>query len=74
MQAISFVTQEFGHRSTWDFPTLAKVLGDAGFIGVEAAAWGRGRDARLLRDKDLDSRRLVSLYAEAVKPAAQARP
>lgn len=72
MQAISFVTQEYGHRSAWDLATLAKVLGDAGFVDVEAAAWRRGRDARLLRDKDSDSRRLVSVYAEAMKPAAQA--
>jgi len=72
MQAISFVTQEYGHRSAWDFASLAKVLGDAGFIDVEAASWRRGYDARLLRDQDLDSRRLVSVYAEAVKPAAQA--
>lgn len=72
MQAISFVTQEYGHRSAWDFASLAKVLGDTGFIEVEAAAYRHGRDPRLLRDKDADSRRLVSLYAEAVKPVAQA--
>ncbi|MGQ0587152.1 MAG: class I SAM-dependent methyltransferase [Gammaproteobacteria bacterium] len=68
MQAISFITQEYGHRSAWDFATLAKVLGDAGFVEVEAAGYRQGRDPRLLRDKDADSRRLVSLYAEAVKP------
>lgn len=72
MQAISFVTQEYGHRSAWDFATAARVLGDAGFVDVEATSYRQGRDARLLRDKDADSRRLVSLYAEAVKPAARA--
>jgi predicted SAM-dependent methyltransferase len=74
MQALSFVTQEYGHRSAWDFASLAKVLGDAGFVDVEATAYGKGRDARLLRDRDAESRRLVSLYAEAVKPAMAALP
>jgi predicted SAM-dependent methyltransferase len=71
MQAISFITQEYGHRSAWDFATLAKVLGEAGFVDVEAAAYRQGRDPRLLRDKDAESRRLVSLYAEAAKPATR---
>lgn len=70
MQAISFVTQEYGHRSAWDFASLDRVLGEAGFIGIESAAYREGRDPRLLRDKDLDSRRLVSIYVEAAKPAA----
>lgn len=70
MQAISFITQEYGHRSAWDFASLARVLGDAGFVDVEAASYRQGRDPRLLRDKDADSRRLVSLYVEAVKPVA----
>jgi len=71
MQALSFITQEYGHRSAWDFASLVKVLGDAGFAEVEHAAYRQGRDPRLLRDKDSDSRRLVSIYAEAVKPAAR---
>ena len=72
MQAISFVTQEYGHRSAWDFATLLRVLDEAGFVEVEEVGYGQGRDPRLLRDRDLDSRRLVSLYAEAVKPVAGA--
>jgi hypothetical protein len=70
MQAISFVTQEYGHRSAWDFASLRAVLGAAGFTDVEQLGYREGRDPRLLRDKDSDSRRLVSIYAEAVKPAA----
>lgn len=68
MQAISFITQEYGHRSAWDFASLAKVLGDAGFADIEATGYRRGRDPRLLRDKDAESRRLVSIYVEAAKP------
>jgi predicted SAM-dependent methyltransferase len=68
MQAISFVTQEYGHRSAWDFASLRKVLEEAGFTGIEHVGYRQGRDPRLLRDKDSDSRRLVSVYAEAVKP------
>jgi predicted SAM-dependent methyltransferase len=70
MQALSFVTQEYGHRSAWDFATLRQVLADAGFAEVERVSYRQGRDARLLRDKDAESRRLVSIYVEAVKPAA----
>ncbi len=70
MQAISFVTQEYGHRSAWDFASLDAVLREAGFVDVERASYRDGRDPRLLRDKDSDSRRLVSIYAEAAKPAA----
>jgi hypothetical protein len=73
MQAISFVTQEYGHRSAWDFASLRAVLGAAGFVDVEQLGYREGRDPRLLRDKDSDSRRLVSIYAEAVKPAAGPR-
>jgi hypothetical protein len=68
MQAISFITQEYGHRSAWDYESLARLLEEAGFAQVEVCSYRQGRDQRLLRDRDSDSRRLVSLYVEAVKP------
>lgn len=74
MQAISFVTQEYGHRSAWDFASLRRLLEEAGFTGVEAVSYRQGGDPRLLRDKDSEGRRLVSVYVEAVKPSPGAAP
>lgn len=68
MNAISFVTQEYGHMSAWDFETMKAYLEQAGFANVEQLAYAEGKDPRLLRDMDADDRRLVSLYVEAVRP------
>lgn len=67
MNAISFVTQEYGHLSAWDFETLRRYMEDAGFAEIRHCSYRTGEDAMLLRDLDADDRRLVSLYAEGVK-------
>lgn len=67
LQAVSFVTQEYGHRSAWDFETMKRYLELAGFSDVQRRAFREGEDAHLLRDLEADDRRFVSLYIEAVK-------
>jgi predicted SAM-dependent methyltransferase len=70
MQAISFVTQEYGHRSAWDFESLQAALSAAGFVNIEQLGFGEGREPVLLRDRNLHSRILTSVYVEAEKPTA----
>jgi len=65
MTAISFVTQEYGHMSCWDFETLGIFLRGANFKNVEKTAFGKGSNQKLLKDND--SRVSVSLYAEGSK-------
>lgn len=70
MEALSFVTQEYGHRSAWDFATMERFLASAGFTEIRRCAFREGRDAHLIQDKDTRDRTMVSLYAEARKPGA----
>lgn len=67
LQAISFVTQEYGHRSAWDFETLKLYLTESGFRQIDQVGFKQGRCTELFLDKDLEERKFVSLYAEAVK-------
>ncbi len=69
MEALSFVTQEYGHRSAWDVETMQGFLSRAGFTNVERCALREGGDAHLLRDKVDRDRAMVSLYVEATKPS-----
>jgi len=71
MEALSFETQEYGHRSAWDFETLKVFLARAGFMDVCKCSFRQGRDTRLLQDKDAVDRTMVSLYVEASKPTAE---
>jgi predicted SAM-dependent methyltransferase len=72
MEALSFETQEHGHRSAWDFETMKAFLTRAGFTEICRCAFGKGSDARLLQDKDAEDRTMVSLYVEARKPTIPA--
>lgn len=65
MTAISFVTQEYGHVSSWDFETLEIFLSRANFEKIEKTAFRQGSNKKLLRDDD--SRVSISLYAEGSK-------
>jgi predicted SAM-dependent methyltransferase len=65
--AISFVTQEYGHRSTWDAATLFHFLRKAGFAEFQCQRFGEGRDPMLLRDKADADRVDTSVVVEAVK-------
>lgn len=65
--AVSFVTQEYGHVSAWDFETLKISLEKNGFRDIARSAFREGRCGILLADTDSEDRRFVSLYVEAVK-------
>lgn len=67
LQAISFVTQEYGHVSSWDFETLSVYLRRSGFREITRTCYGTGRCAELLIDQAAEDRTFVSLYVEAVK-------
>lgn len=67
LEAISFVTQEYGHRSSWDFMTLKTYMEQAGFQRVVKVSFQNGQCNDLLIDLDDSGRKLVSLYVEAVK-------
>ncbi|OGA54331.1 MAG: hypothetical protein A3G25_09985 [Betaproteobacteria bacterium RIFCSPLOWO2_12_FULL_63_13] len=67
MQAVSFVTQEYGHVSAWDFETLSIYLTNSGFGQVKRAGFMQGQCSELFLDKDDEGRKFVSLYTEAVK-------
>jgi SAM-dependent methyltransferase len=67
MQAISFVTQEYGHISAWDEETSEVVLRKAGLGGVKFFSFRHGQCERLLADLDSADRKHVSLYVEARK-------
>jgi hypothetical protein len=74
MEALSFVTQEYGHRSAWDFETMEKFLTRAGFTEIRRCAFREGTDPLLLQDKDTLDRKMTSLYVEAKKPGLSAVP
>ena len=67
LEAVSFVTQEYGHASCWDFETLRNHLARSGFRDIEWTSFGKGRRGTLLVDLDAEDRKFVSLYMEAVK-------
>jgi predicted SAM-dependent methyltransferase len=67
MEAISFVTQEYGHVSAWDFETLSFYLNKNGFKMINKSSYMQGEDEVLLIDHDGEDRKFVSLYLEARK-------
>jgi SAM-dependent methyltransferase len=67
LSALSFVTQEYGHISAWDVPTLKFYMEKAGFKDVQQVAFKQGRDENLLIDTDVPGRLYVSLYVEGIK-------
>ena len=67
IEAISFVTQEYGHSSCWDFETLRNHLERCGFRDISRGSFGNGTCEQLLVDLDAEDRKIVSLYVEALK-------
>lgn len=66
-EAISSLTQEWGHKSTWDKNYLKKILYQIGFINIKKVDYGKeGSDPRLI--KEPETRKLESLVMEAQKP------
>ena len=71
-EAISFLTQNFGHVSAWDGTLLQAVLTEVGFGEVRVVSFGEGTDPRII--KDSPDRRWESVYVEAQKAARDAEP
>ena len=69
MSAISFVTQEYGHVSCWDFDTMAHYLARNGFVQIRQSAYRDSLDPMLAIDLDAPDRRYVSLFVDACKPS-----
>lgn len=73
LQAVSFVTQEYGHISCWDYQTLKYYLEKNGFCHIVKTGFREGGDPLLLADMDHRERRMVSVYVEAQKPDDEVR-
>ena len=67
LEALSFVTQEYGHQSCWDLETLSNHLSKNGFVDIVRCGFMQGGDPALLVDQDEEDRKFVSLYVEAAK-------
>lgn len=67
IEAISFVTQEYGHLSCWDQETIQIYLKRANFVKIEEKSFKNGSVAGLIADLDAEDRKFVSLYVEASK-------
>jgi predicted SAM-dependent methyltransferase len=63
--AVREVFQEHGHRSAYDFQTLALFFEASGFRGVDRRASG---ESRLQPCPDSEHRRQETLYVEGIKP------
>ena len=59
------LTQNWGHKSVWDFDLLSEALADCGFKKIQQVSFLEGREKILL--KDSPNRRHRSLYVEATK-------
>ena len=64
MVSVNRIFRKHGHLFIWDFETLATTLLKLGFHDVTKAAFGEGRDDKLLIDTP--GRKVESLYAEAI--------
>lgn len=67
LEAISFVTQEYGHVSCWDVKTLSTYLTNNKFKEITQCSFMQGSDEKLLIDQNEEARKFVSLYLEAMK-------
>jgi len=65
-EAISNVTQCWGHKSVWDGQLLCSVLREIGYSNVREVAFNEGSDGRLV--KDSAERAWESLYVEGQRP------
>jgi hypothetical protein len=64
MVSVNRIFRDHGHLFIWDFETLATALLKSGFQDVTKAAFGAGRDNKLLIDTPW--RKVESLYVEAI--------
>jgi predicted SAM-dependent methyltransferase len=63
-EGLRSVSQNWHHRSLWDFDLLSKVARDAGFAEIRKVSFGQGEDPRLIQDQP--HRAWESLYVELV--------
>ena len=64
-QAVWDLTQNWGHRSVWNYGLMSAALHNAGFINITRETYGEGRDQEMI--KDSLHRKDASLYVEASK-------
>ena len=67
IEAISFVTQEYGHISCWDLTTIRIYLTKNKFKKILQTGFKQGSCDKLMIDSNDNARKFVSLYVEAVK-------
>jgi predicted SAM-dependent methyltransferase len=65
-EAIWSLTQNWGHLSVWNAELMTKLLKNIGFINIKEVNYRQGSDEKLL--KDMEERKVESLYIEAQKP------
>ncbi len=61
MNALSFVAQEYGHISLWDYNTMKYYLQKSGFSNIKKYDYNVGRNKDLLKDNESIARKTVSL-------------
>ena len=61
-QAIYCLTQNYTHRSVWDYELLSKKMIEIGFKNIVQKKYKEGENSELLLD--LESRKLETLYVE----------
>jgi predicted SAM-dependent methyltransferase len=66
-EAVSNLTQNWGHHSAWDAELLSKALEMQGFINISEVEFGKtGTDSRLIKEEE--GRREGTVVLEAQKP------
>ncbi|HRR19648.1 MAG TPA: methyltransferase domain-containing protein [Ignavibacteriales bacterium] len=66
-EAISNVTQNYGHHSVWDEELIIKALSNIGFVNSKKVEFGKeGTDKRLIKEEQ--ARKWETLVIEAQKP------
>lgn len=65
-EAIRSLTQNYGHRSTWDADLLRRFMAEAGFANIKEVHYREGTDDCLCIESE--ARRWETLYMEAQKP------
>jgi len=66
-EAISIITQNYGHHSAWDEELIIKALNNIGFVNSKKVEFGKeGTDIRLIKEEN--ARKWETLVIEAQKP------
>jgi predicted SAM-dependent methyltransferase len=66
-EAISIITQNYGHHSAWDEKLIYKALNNIGFVNIKKVKFGEeGTDKRLIKEEVV--RKWETIVVEAQKP------